>query len=122
MKKLFIILISAFFGLQLNAQVNSAPFVVSEATKMNVVYAGIENPLSIAISDILPENLYITANKGSLKGTNGKYLLWIPYQEKGSVDITIYHFKDGKMDKIDTRTFRIKSVPKPVAYFELQGR
>jgi hypothetical protein len=117
MKKLYIILIIGLICLKAEAQISSPTNVVCEAAKMNVVYAGIENPLSIAISDISPENLYLSTNKGVLKGINGNYLLWLPFEEQGTVEITIGNLNLGQMGKIATRSFRIKTVPNPVATF-----
>jgi hypothetical protein len=117
MKKLYILLILGLFCLKSISQININSNVVIETTKLNVVYAGLENPLSIAVSDILPEYIYLTTNKGILKGINGNYMLWLPFQEQGTVDITINNISTGQMEKIETRSFRIKAVPKPVAYF-----
>jgi hypothetical protein len=114
MKKLSIILFLGLFFFSLKGQNTN---VVIEPSKMNVVYAGLENPLSLAISDILPENIYLTTNKGFIKGANGKYFLWLPFDIQGTVEVTIYSNPSGIMEKISTRTFRIKSVPAPVAYF-----
>ena len=113
MKNLSIILFLVLFCLNSEGQNTN---VVIETSKMNVVCAGLENPLSIAISDILPENIYLTSNKGLLKGMNGNYQLWLPFEEQGTVEITIYGNPSGIMEKISTRTFRIKTVPYPNAY------
>jgi hypothetical protein len=113
MKKLSIILLLGLICLITEGQNTN---VVIETSKMNVVYAGLENPLSLAISDILPENIYLTTNQGFIKGANGNYFLWLPFEAQGTVEISIYSNPSGNMEKIVTRTFRIKKVPDPVAY------
>jgi hypothetical protein len=110
MKKLSIIILLGLFCISLKAQNTN---VVIETSKMNVVYAGLENPLSLAISDIFPENIYLTTNKGLIKGANGSYMLWLPFDAQGNVEISIYSNPSGSMEKITTRTFRIKQVPPP---------
>lgn len=116
MKKLIILSVLGLFTFVSKGQLSNTNVVI-ETSKMDVVYGGLENPLSIAISDILPENVYLTTNKGLIKGMNGNYVLWVPFDEKGTVEIDILANISGKIAKISTRTFRILEVPKPVAYF-----
>lgn len=52
---------------------------VVSADKMNVFYVGIDNPFSIAVPGYNSNDLIVTCNKGSIKGSNSKYIYHIGF-------------------------------------------
>jgi gliding motility-associated protein GldM len=88
------------------------PNVVVSPTKMNVVYRGIENPISISLSGVPPEKLQPTVTNGTItRGTN-EFIL-IP----GNSNIcTVSVAYDGK--DMGGMSFRVKNLPIPTPRLE----
>jgi len=94
------------------------PMATVSADNMNVVYYGLENPISVSLPGIANEKTHITVANGTLinKG-NGKFILK-PSVMSGNVDVTVYATTDkGEKRNMGTMTFRIKQVPKPLLKF-----
>jgi GldM C-terminal domain len=63
------------------------PQALIAADNMRILYAGITNPVSVSAAFVLPENLVVTASKGTITGTKGKYLITV--SEPGTVTIRV---------------------------------
>lgn len=91
------------------------PTAAVAADKMNVFYATIGNPVSIA-APVAPEKLRI--NWGGATATSqggGKYIVTVPTSLSGK-DITVSVSADvggGKTQNMGSTTFRVKTVPEP---------
>jgi hypothetical protein len=97
--------------------------IAFSASKMNVVYGALDNPLTIVAAGIPSDKLVITSSKGTIsqdKGGNGKFILSLPdirqdvYKE---VQIKVYNEKVDPEHELYKQSFRAKIVPVPVAYF-----
>ncbi len=94
------------------------PSAAVAAEKMNVFYAGIPNPVSIA-APVAPEKLRISwggATASPLGG--GRYDVNVPPSMAGR-EITVAVSADmggGKAQNMGSTTFRVKSVPEPTVY------
>ena len=91
------------------ARPNSATIA---ADKMNVVYMGLDNPISASFSGVPSDKVSVTASSGSLsKVGDGKYILK-PAAGREVVITATGTLPDGKAVS-DKKVFRIKPVPKP---------
>jgi gliding motility-associated protein GldM len=93
-----------------------APSATAAAEKMNVLYAGLENPISVSAS-VSAEKVSISLSDGSqTKIGPGKYNVTVPESAVGkTVTITIIADVGGKQQTMGSNTFRVKRVPDPVA-------
>jgi len=83
---------------------------VISADKMNVVYRGLPNPMTISIPGVSDNNVKASAN-GLAKVSGSKYML-SPTSGREVAITAIGKLPDGK--SIETTTsFRIKEIPKP---------
>jgi gliding motility-associated protein GldM len=83
---------------------------VISADKMNVVYRGLPNPMTISIPGVADNNVKASAN-GLAKVSGSKYML-SPTSGREVAITAIGKLPDGK--SIETTTsFRIKDIPKP---------
>lgn len=92
----------------------STPYVTVSPTNMNVLYAGIENPLSVSITGIPMENLTPTISPGTIRQDpkNKGWVCTVPSGAKEStVSVSIKSKEGNKL--IGTQTFRIKKLPDP---------
>jgi gliding motility-associated protein GldM len=92
------------------------PSLTVAPTKMNVFYANVDNPVSIAASGIPESQISAEINTGSIKrASDGKtWVVRVPLGQKAVV--TVKH-NDGKASRnMGNAEFRIKRVPDPKAY------
>ena len=83
------------------------------ADKMNVVYRGLPNPMTISFAGIGDNNVNASAPGLSKAGANGKYMLNPGSGEEVVVNVT-GKMSDGKT-VADKKAFRIKGIPAPQA-------
>ena len=83
------------------------------ADKMNVVYRGLPNPMTISFAGIGDNNVIASAPGLSKAGGNGKYNLNPGSGTEVTVSVT-GKMSDGKSVS-DKKTFRIKGIPAPQA-------
>tara|TARA_R110000850_G_scaffold244768_1_gene369580 strand:- start:15727 stop:17307 length:1581 start_codon:yes stop_codon:yes gene_type:complete len=87
---------------------------VISADKMNVLYRGVVNPLTISMSGVTDNNITANASSGSLTKVSGsKYNINVTSAQGREVTINV----TGKIDDKSypsRATFRIKDIPRPV--------
>jgi gliding motility-associated protein GldM len=90
------------------------PALTVSADKMNVMYAGLENPISVSVPGIPNERLRVSIDNGILtpKG-NGQYVVTKP--KPGAANVRVIAEIDGKTRDMGSIKFRVKPLPKPVA-------
>lgn len=80
------------------------------ADKMNVLYRGLENPLTISISGV-PDNKVSVSGTGIKKVRDGKYLVVPSTGTTMSITATATLDDDSKISS--SKQFRIKNIPSP---------
>lgn len=91
------------------------PTLTVSADNMNVVYVGLDNPISVSVPGIPTERLSVSANNATLKSTgNGKYILNVKGGTQADVNV-FATMENGEKRNMGTMTFRVKRVPAPVA-------
>jgi len=92
-----------------------------EPSYLRHLYMEFENPLTIAVSDVPNENIYVTFNRGLISGENGKYVV-IPLYEgdfarpNGTGNVEIYVKTDsGKSERVAVVEFDLISAPGVIA-------
>ena len=78
-------------------------------TKMNVLYIGVDNPMSIAVTGTEKENIKVIINNGSIVMADNGYIVRV--KQIGTALITV---KVGDKD-VASYEFRVKTVPNPIA-------
>ena len=107
MRKLIILLLIAY-----NAPAQKA---VVAADKMNVIYIGYENPITIAASGYLSKDLVLKTNIGTLEKTAiSKYIFTICGTTLSQVYFYVYVKKQRTLHLIDSIAYRIRSAPLPL--------
>jgi len=93
-----------------------APSATVAADKMNVLYAGLENPVSVSAS-VSAEKTSISLSDGtSVKTGPGKYNVTVPESAVSkTVTITVFADIGGKQQTMSSTVYRVKRVPDPVA-------
>jgi gliding motility-associated protein GldM len=94
-----------------------APSATAAADKMNVLYAGIDNPVSVSASVSAEKvNISLTGGGTYTKTGPGKYDINVPESLVGkTVTINIGADMDGKHLNMGSSLYRVKRVPDPEA-------
>lgn len=83
------------------------------ADKMNVLYIGLQNPISISAGGVPAEKVSAGINNGSITKTGaGKYSVVVT--RPGTAMISVNGDIDGKVKTLGNKEFRIKYIPDPV--------
>jgi len=88
---------------------------VVAATNMNILYAGIENPISVAISEVKLSDLTVEVDNGTVsKVSDGKFMI-VPSMSSIAriINISVYVNDGGVKEKYLTSQFRVKRLPFP---------
>jgi gliding motility-associated protein GldM len=102
------------------------PNVIVSATAMNVLYAGIDNPVDVSVPNVSPDKLKVRvvnaeSKVGRMKNSKGEYFRgnWLvkPAQAGQIVQIIVTADINGKPMQMSPYDFRVKPVPTPIAQF-----
>ena len=100
------------------------PSLTVAATKMNVFYIGVDNPVSISVPGLANEKIIPHITKGCklIPTPKGKGYNYIIRANKGVRNATVSASAkyEGNIMKMGSRKFRVKRVPDPVA--EIAGQ
>lgn len=95
------------------------PVAVVSLTNMNVVYAGIDNPVSISVPGVASKDVvpHVVGQGATISkdpaGKEGDYI--IRASKIGKIQIQVDAKTDGKTTRsMGTKEFRVKRIPKPV--------
>jgi gliding motility-associated protein GldM len=84
------------------------------ADKMNVVYRGVDNPMTISFAGVSDNNVAATAPGLSKAGGAGKYSMNVTTVQGREVTINVSGTLPDGSKVSDAAKFRIKDIPKPV--------
>jgi gliding motility-associated protein GldM len=92
------------------------PSLTVAATKMNVFYIGVDNPVSISVPGIPDANLRPGISTGSLqRDPSGKdWIVKVPKGDNKAV-VTVDALYQGETRRMGSAEFRVKRVPDPTA-------
>lgn len=97
------------------------PSATVSATMMNVLYAGIDNPISISVPGVPVNSTGATMTNGTLvrKGDG-----WVarPAKIGENATITVTADIDGRRQNVSSTTFRVRRLPDPVAFISYKGQ
>lgn len=111
MKTIGMIVSLAMFPLALLSQ------TVVSADKMNVLYRGLANPVSIAVAEYPASALQVSVTGASITSEGeGRYSV-IPGSENTAVITVVVKDKEGKTVSQSETSFRVLPVPMPITYF-----
>ena len=91
------------------------PTATISATMMNVLYAGIDNPMSISVPGVATNSVTATMTNGTLtrKGDT-----WVarPSQVGTEATITVTAEMDGRRQEVSSTKFRVRKLPDPTPF------
>lgn len=91
------------------------PTATVSATMMNVLYAGIDNPMSISVPGVAANAVTATMTNGTLT-KNGDAWTARPSKVGENAIITVNTNANGSSQTVATMTFRVRKLPDPSPY------
>ena len=92
--------------------------VVVSATKMNILYHGLYNPIDIAVSGWDNEDLIISITGGRLKKiSDGSYIVETSSTPSAAKISVKGEMPDGTIADLGKKEFRVKRIPDPVPFW-----
>lgn len=88
--------------------------------KMNVVYMGVPNPISVSAENCSCKELVVRSSSGTIKGANCDYVANV--NVPGKLIISLYKKNGSKLKKLGEAYFRVKTIPSPVFKIGPNGR
>lgn len=99
------------------------PMASISATMMNVFYAGIDNPVSIAVSGVPQQSIQATMTNGTLVKSGDHWVAHSSAIDK-ECTISVTAELDGTRTNVGSATFRVRKLPDPtpfIAWRDAQG-
>ena len=95
----------------------AVPSATISLDNMNVLYAGLENPISVSAPGMASRDVSVTIDQNLGKLTKGdgegKYNI-TPNGSVKAIEATVWGNIDGQQKKLNTIRYRVKEMPKPV--------
>lgn len=94
------------------------PMATVAPTLMNVLYAGIDNEISISVPGVAPQEVSAVMAHGTLSRRGN---LWVARPTKAGTEAVITvsaRTADGEARRVATHTFRVRTLPDPTPYIE----
>lgn len=92
------------------------PSAVVSPDKMNVLFIGVPNPVSVSAPGVAKGDLRVNMNNGSISGKDGQYTVTV--NSPGDATITVSgELTKGKTSVLGSTLFRIKRIPDPKPQF-----
>ncbi len=96
------------------------PALTVSADKMNVMYAGLVNPISVSVPGVPNEKAHVSCDNGVLTSLgNGKYTVTQPVAGRPCHITVMADMENGDQKNMGMMEFRVKRLPKP--YGSLSG-
>ncbi|WP_306643088.1 gliding motility protein GldM [Sanyastnella coralliicola] len=95
------------------------PSATVSPTAMNVLYKGVENPLSVSVPGVPKEKtrVRITGNGNRVSPKGDAYEVVLNNSARGTVSVIVEAEIDGGYKEMGKQEFRVKPLPKPSARF-----
>lgn len=90
------------------------PSMTVSPTKMNVFYAGLDNPVSISVPGISANNIKVSITNGSIQPGQSGFVVR-PDKVGVKSNVSVSAMIDGVTKEIGSMEFRVKKVPDPLA-------
>lgn len=96
------------------------PMATVAPTLMNVLYAGIDNEISISVPGVAPQDVNAVMSNGTLSRRGN---MWVarPTASSPEAEITVNaHTASGSSRKVAIHRFRVRSLPDPTPFIEFR--
>ena len=100
-----------------------APTATISNTDLNIMYRGYDNPFSISVPGVNASLLQVTCAHAKVtdKG-KGSWIISPLTSAPDNLNIEVYAVENGNRRMMGSQTYRVKTLPEPAIYFEMDGK
>jgi gliding motility-associated protein GldM len=98
------------------------PTATISNTDLNIMYRGYNNPFSISVPGVPSEKLQVRCPGAAISKQNGLWVIKPAANSGDKLTIEVLADIDGKTTVMGSHAYRVKNLPKPDAYFEVNGQ
>ena len=88
---------------------------------LNIMYRGYDNPFSISVPGVSSHSLVVKCNQADITTKNGFWIIKPRANSSDQLNIEVYARVNDKDMLMGSHTYRVKNLPRPDAYFEING-
>ncbi|WP_259068250.1 gliding motility protein GldM [Mucilaginibacter sp. X4EP1] len=92
------------------------PSAVVSPDKMNVLYIGVPNPVSVSAPGVAKSDIRVSMSGGSIEGKDGKYTVNVKTLGEATINVS-GEISKGKVTNLGSSLFRVKRIPDPKPQF-----
>ena len=96
------------------------PMATISPTMMNVLYAGIDNPISISVPGVPMTAVQATMTNGTLTRSGDTWIAR-PGKVGTEAEISVTATMDGRSQSVGSMKFRVRKLPDPSPYIAIKG-
>jgi gliding motility-associated protein GldM len=98
------------------------PTATISNTDLNIMYRGYNNPFSISVPGVPSEKLQVRCQGAAISKQGGNWIIKPSGNSADKLTIEVLADIDGKTTVMGSHAYRVKNLPKPDAYFEVNGQ
>ena len=87
--------------------------VVVSATKMNLFYLAVDNPVDISVAGVAPDKIFADITNGTITRSKDEWI--VRPRRPGNSFVIVSAEIDGTRREVDRKEYRVKTVPTPQA-------
>ena len=88
---------------------------------LNIMYRGYDNPFSVSVPGVSSHSLVVKCNQADVTEKNGLWIIKPRANSSDQLNIEVYARVNDKDMLMGSHTYRVKNLPRPDAYFEING-
>jgi gliding motility-associated protein GldM len=99
----------------------SEPSATISNTDLNIMYRGYDNPFSISVPGVSSNLITVKCAQATITKNNGMWVIKPSATSPDKLNIEVYANIEGRSSLMGSHTYRVKNLPRPDAYFEING-
>lgn len=97
------------------------PSATISNTDLNIMYRGYDNPFSISVPGVSSSKLKVQCSGATITQKDGRWIIKPGASTPDKMTIEVYADFNGKAALMGSHVYRVKNLPRPDAYFEING-
>lgn len=97
------------------------PSATISNTDLNIMYRGYDNPFSISVPGVSAHKLRVECKGAAITQNSGHWIIKPGGNAPENMTIEVYANLNGKEVLMGSHIYRVKNLPRPDAYFEING-
>ena len=97
------------------------PTATISNTDLNIMYRGYDNPFSISVPGVSAHLLQVKCAQASIKQQGNMWIIRPNAESSDNLEIEVYANISGTAALMGSQVYRVKNLPRPDAYFEING-